>query len=343
MNNKKPMAAKQNSKGRDGRVGDGRVGARPPKRSVKEMTPARRFRRGVLRGVVHLLVWGAIAVSYYVAFSFLFDTGAEVRLRSSTYRAQHEIEELNARYDSLMAVLENVAERDRNVFRVLFESDPYDFGGIGPGDTWRAYERLTEMDNRSLASVFFARLGAFGAAVDNLDGIYTRVQQRIAETGDEVNNIPSIQPIVNHNLTLLTASYGLRIHPFFRTLRPHGGVDFTVPEGTPVFATADGVVRDVVRRSTGSGLTVVLDHGNGYQTTYSHLSTSRVRPGDRVGRGDVIARTGNTGLSLAPHLHYEVRKDGLRVDPIHYFFMELTPGDYQRMVRIAGSGMQSFD
>lgn len=309
----------------------------------KEMTQGRRFRRGVMRGVVHLFVWAAIAVSYYVVFSVTFDTGAELRLRRSAYRAEREYEILNAQYDSLVMVLENVAERDRNVFRVLFESDPYNFGGIGQDEAWRSYERLAKMDNRALAAEFFERLDTYDDDVRHLDGIYDRVQERTRELGDGVNHIPSIQPIVNHDLTLLTASYGLRIHPFFRTLRPHGGVDYTVPEGTHVFATADGVVRDVATRSTGSGRTVVIDHGNGYRTTYSHLGTSRVRPGDRVRRGDVIALTGNTGLSLAPHLHYEVRKDGLRVDPIHYFFMELTPGQYQRIVRIAGSGMQSFD
>jgi murein DD-endopeptidase MepM/ murein hydrolase activator NlpD len=299
----------------------------------------------VLRGLVHLLVWGAIAVSYYIVFSVMFDTGPELRLRSSAYRAEREYELLNARYDSLVTVLENVAERDRNVFRVLFESDPYDFGATGPGEAWRSYERLSGMDNRSLGAEFFGRLEAYDAEVADLDAVYNRVQRRISEMGDRVNNIPSIQPIVNHDLTLLTASFGLRIHPFLRILRPHSGVDYTVPEGTPVFATADGVVRDVVTRLTGAGVSVTIDHGNGYQTTYNHLRSRsvRVRRGERVRRGDIIAQTGDTGLSLAPHLHYEVRHDGMRVDPIHYFFMELTPSDYQRIVRIAGSGMQSFD
>jgi murein DD-endopeptidase MepM/ murein hydrolase activator NlpD len=309
----------------------------------KKMTRGRRFRRAALRGLVHLLAWCAIAVSYYVVFSLTFDTGAELRLRRSSYSAEQEYENLNARYDSLMMVLENVAERDKNVFRVLFESDPYDFGGIGQDEAWRSYERLTEMDNRALAAEYFSRLSTYEADVQHLDGIYTRLQDRIDTLGDGVNNIPSIQPIVNNDLTLLTASYGLLLHPFFRTLHPHSGVDYTVPEGTIVFATADGTVRDVTSSSTGSGRMVVIDHGNGYQTTYSHLSRSSVAVGDRVHRGDVIARTGSTGLSLAPHLHYEVRHDGMRVNPIHYFFMELTPSEYQRIVRIAGSGMQSFD
>lgn len=300
-------------------------------------------RKILLTVMVHLSVWAGIAVSYYFVFSFFFDTPAELRLRTSTYTLEREYERLNEQYDSLVMVLENVVERDRNVFRVLFESNPYDFEGIGQDETWKSYERLTGMDNRALASEFFAELRTFDGEVRYLDGVYTRVQQRITEMGDRVDRIPSIQPVVNNDLTLLTASYGLRIHPFYRSLMPHGGVDYTVPEGTPVFATADGVVKEVSSRNTGSGLTVVINHGGGYESTYSHLSRSAVRQGERVGRGDIIARTGNTGLSLTPHLHYEVRKEGMRVDPIHYFFMELTPNDYQRIIRIAGSGMQSFD
>ncbi len=133
------------------------------------------------------------------------------------------------------------------------------------------------------------------------------------------------------------------IHPFYKTLQSHQGVDYTIPEGSRVFATADGVVRDAAQRNSTQGQTVVIDHGNGYETSYSHLSKINVRKGQTVRRGDIIALSGDTGLSLAPHLHYEVRLDGMRVDPIHYFFMELTPTEYQRLMRIAQTGMQSFD
>ena len=169
------------------------------------------------------------------------------------------------------------------------------------------------------------------------------LQQRIDTVGRGCDHIPSIQPVINKQLTLLTASYGMRIHPFFKTLQAHQGVDYTIPEGSRVFATADGVVRNVSSRSSTQGRTVVIDHGNGYETSYSHLSKINVRKGQQVRRGDIIALSGDTGLSLAPHLHYEVRKDGMRVDPVHYFFMELSPGEYQRLMRIAQSGMQSFD
>ena len=157
------------------------------------------------------------------------------------------------------------------------------------------------------------------------------------------NRIPAIQPIINKQLTLLTTSYGMRINPFQKVLRSHQGVDYAIPEGSRVFATADGTVKEVSLRNSTSGQTVVIDHGGGYETLYSHLGKINVRRGQQVRRGDIIALSGNSGLSLAPHLHYEVRCNGMRVDPIHYFFMELSPDDYQRMMRIARSGMQSFD
>lgn len=312
-------------------------------RKTKELSRGRKFVRGMFRVLVHLLVWSGIAVMYYFAFAFLFDTPAEHRLKTSTARLAQEYEALNARYDSVMDVLANVSERDRNVFQVLFESDPYSFEDLSRDDSWKSYERLMKKDNRELAEEFFDKLQRYDNNVVRLNRTYTRVQGKIGQLGDQVDRIPSIQPVVNNDLTLLTASFGMLMHPFYRTLMPHRGVDYTVPEGTRVFATADGTVREVTSRNTGSGLTVVISHGNGYETTYSHLSRSNVRKGEKVRRGDIIARTGNTGLSLAPHLHYEVRKDGMRVDPIHYFFMELTPKDYQRIIRVAQSGMQSFD
>ena len=179
-------------------------------------------------------------------------------------------------------------------------------------------------------------------AVADLADSYDRMAAAIDSCAYR-NRIPAIQPIINKQLTLLTTSYGMRINPFQKVLRSHQGVDYAIPEGSRVFATADGTVKEVSLRNSTSGQTVVIDHGGGYETLYSHLGRIGVRRGQRVRRGDIIALSGNSGLSLAPHLHYEVRCNGMRVDPIHYFFMELSPDDYQRMMRIARSGMQSFD
>lgn len=295
------------------------------------------------RVVVNVFVTIGIAVLYYIGFSFFFDTPAEYHMKSSTAVLRQQYDCLSARFDTLMQVMENISERDKNVFGILFESDPYDFDDVLGANTWKAHERLLQKSNRELGTEFFDKLSRLEGRTAYLASSFENIRSKAASSENKVSHIPSIQPVVNDNLTLLTCSFGLRVHPFYRSLSPHMGVDYTVPEGTRVFATADGEVKDVSSRSTSSGLTVVISHGDGYETSYSHLGKTSLRRGNNVRRGDIIGLSGNTGLSLAPHLHYEIRHNGMRVDPIHYFFMELSPKDYQRIMRIAQSGMQSFD
>ena len=154
--------------------------------------------------------------------------------------------------------------------------------------------------------------------LETLNASYLELQARIDTAGRRCDNIPSIQPVINKQLTLLTASYGMRIHPFYKTLQSHQGVDYTIPEGSRVFATADGVVRDAAQRNSTQGQTVVIDHGNGYETSYSHLSKINVRKGQTVRRGDIIALSGDTGLSLAPPppLRSAARRHARRPDPL---------------------------
>ena len=292
------------------------------KKDLERLRRRKRRKQRIISATVHLFVWFGVAVLYYIGFSIFFDTPFEYQLKHSTDRLRTEYRTLEQRYDSLSTVLDNLSERDRNVFRILFES-----------------ERSTRQLKRELREGVLE----MEQQMVKLNNSYSELQARIDTVGRGCDRIPSIQPVINKQLTLLTASYGMRIHPFFKTLQSHQGVDYTIPEGSRVFATADGVVRDASSRNSTQGQTVVIDHGNGYETSYSHLSKINVRKGQSVRRGDIIALSGDTGLSLAPHLHYEVRKDGMRVDPIHYFFMELTPSEYQRLMRLAQSGMQSFD
>ncbi|MDE6445987.1 MAG: peptidoglycan DD-metalloendopeptidase family protein [Alistipes sp.] len=313
-------------------------------KELREKLQRRRQRRQKLvRLTAQFFVWTGIAVLYYMGFSLFFDTPVEYMLKHSTDDLRREYAVLSQRYDSLALVLGNLSERDRNVFRILFESDPYDYDSDPDSRQLASYEELIGQSSRQLKHDLQQRIRRLEERLDRLGATYLSLQAQIDSTGRGCNNIPAIQPVINKQLTLLTASYGMRIHPFYKTLKSHQGVDYTVPEGSRVFATADGVVRDLSDRNSTSGLTVVIDHGNGYETVYSHLSQIHVRKGQSVHRGDIIARSGDTGLSLAPHLHYEVRYNDMRLDPIHYFFMELTPAEYQRIIRIAQSGMQSFD
>lgn len=295
------------------------------------------------RRALRALAWLGVAILYYALFSWLFDTPAEYALRHSTDRLKQEYQTLLNRYDSLAVVVDNVVERDRDLFAMLFESEPYDFESEYNRERITLYESLLGQSSRDMVRTMGVSIDALEQQLNRLEESYNQLDMAMSQLGSKRNNIPSIQPVINHELTLLTAPYGTLMHPFYRTLQAHQGVDYTLPEGSRIFATADGVVKEVRGKNSTSGVTVVIDHRNGYVTSYSHLQSAKVRRGRKVQRGDIIALSGNTGLSLAPHLHYEVRYNGVRVNPIHYFFMELTPDEYQRIMRIAQSGMQSFD
>ena len=300
-------------------------------------------RQQLLKLFVQLLVWTGAAVLYYVGFSPFFDTPIEHALKRETALLRDQYDALTARYDTLLSVLGNLEERDRDVFRSLFEADPYDFDAEYAERRNATYDAIFNRSARALTRDLGRRVDRFEASLDELNASYAALNAAIGAVGEGADRIPAIQPVLNKQLSLLTTSYGMRIHPFYKTLQSHQGVDYAIPEGSRVFATADGTVREVSQRNSTAGQTVVIDHGNGYETSYSHLSKIAVRKGQQVHRGDIIALSGDTGLSLAPHLHYEVRLDGMRVDPIHYFFMELTPAEYRRLLRIARTGMQAFD
>ena len=289
------------------------------------------------------MAWFGGAVLYYALFSLLFDTPAEYELRHSTDRLKQEYKTLLAEYDSLAVVVDNVVERDRNIFAIMFDSEPYDFDSEYNNKRVELHESLLAKSNHEMSETLQSSLDDLEQKIAQLEESYNTLDEQLQQLGSMRNNVPSIQPVTNHELTLLTAAYGTLMHPFYRTLQEHQGVDYAIPEGTRIFATADGIVKEVKGKNSTSGVTVVIDHCNGYTTSYSHLQSVKVKRGRRVQRGDIIALSGNSGLSLAPHLHYEVRHNGTRVNPIHYFFMELTPDEYQRIMRIAQSGMQSFD
>ncbi len=311
----------------------------------KSIHPSKRtpltWRQRLVRGLFSAFVWLGAITLYYLVYSLFFDTPTEYMMKHSTDRLRSEYALLEARYDSLKMVADNILDRDRSIFAGLFNSEPYLFDEDRVARSKR-YEEVLMESNFRLKRQLRDRTQTFEERFTNLVSTYDSLNHKMARMGLEINHIPSIQPVVNEQLSLLTASYGMRIHPFYKSLKSHQGVDYTIPEGSRVFATADGRVKEISTRST-SGQTILIDHGNGFETLYSHLGKIHVRKGQQVSCGEIIALSGNSGLSLSAHLHYEVRHNGMRVDPIHYFFRELTPEEYRRMIRIAQSGMQSFD
>lgn len=300
-------------------------------------------RQRVVRFVVGLFAWVSAILIYYIGFSFLFDTPYEHQLRQDNNKLRQEYNSMAERYDSLEMILDNITARDKSVFRILFESNPYDLDTEQSEERLALQEKTISKPKRELESDLNQRINELIKHVDELESSWKRIKTLGDSLGQNSSNIPSIQPVLNKQLTLLTAGYGTILNPFYRTLKSHQGIDYTVAEGSSVFATADGVVKEISDKNSTLGKTIVIDHQNGYKTSYSHLMSVVVRRGQKVERGDIIALSGNSGLSLAPHLHYEVRYNDMRIDPIHYFFMELSPDEYQRIIRIAQSGMQSFD
>ena len=308
-----------------------------------EIKKRRTRRQRVVRFFIRLFAWVAVIIIYYFSFSLLFDTPYEHKIRQSTKLLKEEYNRLSERYDSLEMVLDNITAREKGVFRTLFEADPYDLDVEQSEERVALYEKNVSKSKSQLASDLEQKISDLSQRTDELENSWKRIKELGDNLGEKSKNIPSIQPVLNQQLTLLTAGYGTILNPFYRTLKSHQGVDYTVAEGSSVFATADGVVKEISDKSSTLGKTIIIDHGNGYKTSYSHLLSVGVRRGQKVQRGDIIALSGNSGLSLAPHLHYEVRYNDLRIDPIHYFYMELSPVEYQRIMRIAQSGMQSFD
>ena len=295
-----------------------------------------------MRLLLNLFVWIGVAVIYYVLFSIFFDTPIEHEIRKSNREMTREYERLSRSYDSVMTVLDNVIERDENIYGMLFESVPYT--SLHEDDEqWRDADKLLTMSNNELAGIYFDGLRSLEATVTKVTNNFKSLESNMTTLGRDLNNIPAIQPVNNSDLTKLAASYGMRIHPFYRTMASHQGVDYAVPEQTRVYATADVTVDDISNSAYGKGLCVTINHGNGYRTLYGHLDKSVVKKGARVRRGDIIGHSGNTGLSFMPHLHYEVVYNGRRVDPINYFFYEMTPESYVKLLDIAQIGMQSLD
>ena len=303
----------------------------------------KRLKQRIIPHLLKGLVWVGMIVAWYIILTLTVDMPRERELRHSTDQLREQYDILSERYDSLSLVMDNVVARDENVFRKLFESNPYDLSSDYSNSRYELLKELVSTKNYELSQQLTSRRKRAEDIARTMQRSSDDLSYTMLANDVQLDYIPSIQPVNNRQLTLLAAGKKPLINPFHRTMREHHGVDYLVPEGTAVFATADGRIKSLSEKNSSHGKAVIIDHGNGYETSYSHLLDIRVKVGDVVKRGDIIAMSGNSGLSFAPHLHYEVIFNDMRVDPIHYFFMELNPEEYHRIKNIALSSMQSFD
>ena len=292
---------------------------------------------------IRFFAWAGLVIFWWIVLAYTIDMPTEYKLRHSTDVLRREYSEMSERYDSLSNIIENVVRRDENVFRKLFESNPYDLSADLESERIALHEQLAQMENDELMNILDSRMQGAVKKENMVLKSSDEMKQNISTGFFSIDCVPAIQPVNNKQLTLLAAGKKPLINPFHRAIREHHGVDYLVPEGTAVFATADGTVKSLSEKNSSHGKSIVISHGNGYETSYSHLLDIRVKKGQTIKRGDIIALSGNSGLSFVPHLHYEVLYRDTRVDPVHYFFLELSPEEYQRIIRIALSSMQSFD
>jgi murein DD-endopeptidase MepM/ murein hydrolase activator NlpD len=242
-------------------------------------------------------------------------------------------------------ILENIEHRDDNIYRVVLGAEPIDksIRNAGVGGT----DRYADIKEKNITQEDL--ILTMSEKVDLLRRkvyIESKSQDEVVKLAEKKEKlyaaIPAIQPISNKQLVALASGFGMRTHPVYKVKKMHTGIDFAASIGTPIYATADGTVAEVSVRFSGYGKMVEIDHGFGYRTRYAHMHEFAVRSGQNVKRGDLIGYVGNTGLSTAPHLHYEVLINKGQVDPVHYFYNDLSPAEYEKVLELASIENQSL-
>ncbi len=287
------------------------------------------------------LVTGALLA--LVAFRLL-ESPKEKKFTEELRTLREKYAGLQSQMGLLSESVTNLEQRDNDVYRAIFEREPIP-DSIRQGKDYRrlALQKSAYATSEVLVQRIEGNLAAIRRRVAAQQKSYDTLARLAAAKEEMLAHIPAIQPISNKTLDRIASGFGYRIDPIYKTPKLHAGLDFAAPLGTPIYATADGKVQSVSYDEAGYGNHVILAHGYGYGTLYGHMIKANVRPGQEVDRGEVIGWVGSTGKSTGPHCHYEIIRNGTKIDPVHYFFNDLSPADYDRMVRIAASGGQSFD
>ena len=279
-----------------------------------------------------------------IMFFQFFDSPKEKRLKDEIYNLTSQYYVINNNMKQIEIVLDDIQERDDNIYRTIFEADPIPnsirkqgFGGVNRYKKFEGYSNSKIIINTTrkidqLTKQLYLQSKSF----DEIINLAKNKSEMLA-------SIPAIQPVSNKNLSRMASGYGYRIHPIYKTRKLHTGMDFSAKTGTEIYATGDGVISKVRRSKRGYGNHVKINHGFGYETLYAHMSKYIVKRGQKVKRGEVIGYVGNTGTSVAPHLHYEVHKDKRRINPVNFYYNDLNPEEYEKMIEISSQSNQSFD
>jgi len=273
-----------------------------------------------------------------------FSTPREKVLARENENLKLNYELLSKKFDKIETVLNDIKQRDNNIYRVIFEANPVSdevreagYGGVD------LYKNLDGTAEQNLIKSTLQKADRLEKQLVMQSKSFDQVVNLAKEKEKFLSHLPAIQPIENKFLTRMASGYGMRIHPILKRPRMHYGMDFTAPTGTPIYATADGKVKHAGWKANGFGKHVIINHGFGYETVYAHMSKVAVKKGEKVKRGQVIGYVGNTGLSAGPHCHYEVHLNGKKINPINFYYNDLTPEMYAQLRKMASEENQSLD
>ena len=294
-----------------------------------------------LRGAVLLL---SVSFVFLLILSLFFDTPGEKIQKRENKQLLYQYELLNQKVEKMEQSMDEIQQHDDNIYRLIFGIDPVSENvrkaGVGGSNPYKELEQYSKSE----------LLIETSKKIDNLTRrmvvqteSYDNIMKLVQDKEKFLASIPAISPIADRNLKRFASGYGYRIHPIYRTLKMHKGIDLTAPTGTKVYATGGGKVISAGYATGGYGIKVIIDHGYGYKTLYAHLNKVNVKVGKRVARGDVIGEVGSTGRSIAPHLHYEVRKNDQTENPVNYYYTDLTPEEYEEMINVSSQMTMSFD
>jgi len=293
-------------------------------------------------GFIATAVMTASLISYF-AFQFVGSPNEKL-LRIQNERLKDRYAQLKDKVDGLDQQMKELEKRDNNVYRSIFEANPIpDSARAKELENKMEIEKVEGMANNELFASIIRTINKLGSRMKTQNGSYDNLNDLIKNKENLLAHTPAIQPISNKELTRIASGFGYRIDPIYKTTKMHAGIDFTAPQGTPIYATADGTVFIAGNTGNGYGNHVVIRHGYGYETLFGHMVRVKARPGQAVKRGEIIGWVGSTGKSTGPHCHYEVHKNNSKIDPIYFFYNDLTPDQFDRLLKQAVSSNQSLD
>lgn len=300
--------------------------------------------KSILLKVLSYVAIGTVftAITVFIAFTY-FDSPKEKMQKREIEWLTYQYNLLNKKLGQVETVLNDIEKRDDNIYRMIFEAEPISeevrkagFGGVD------RYKQLEGFDNSKLVIETSSKLDRISKQLYVQTKSFDEVVKMAKNKENMLASIPAIQPISKKDLKHAPSGYGMRMHPIYKYVKFHAGMDFTANVGTPIYATGDGVVESA-EFGSGYGLHIVINHGYGYKTLYGHMQKMAVKLRQKVKRGELIGYVGNTGLSAGPHVHYEVHKNGSPINPVNFYYNDLTPEEYKQMIELSSAAGQSFD